>query len=183
MAGMSKPWWTDSDYIIDNGIEYHVAYVKYAYARETASGWEYALTTWRYGSPTLNYVLRGGVCLRGSDLDAYMLDTSSPVAECLTECAARLDAALPTVIRNRRPTREEVHAASIGGVSLWLATVPWLAMPRTCWATTANPVTFLGVHDNRRSVSLDGSRAPGEVWRPIGPDGEPMTLKVEVPRG
>lgn len=102
------------------------------------------------------------------------------VAECLAECAARLDAALPTVIRDRRPTREEVHAASIGGVSLWLATVPWLAMPRTCWATTANPVTFLGVHNNRRSVSLDGSPAPGETWRPIGPDGEPLTLNVEV---
>lgn len=106
---------------------------------------------------------------------------SPPTVE---QCIADVRASLPTVIRDRRPTREEVEGAMVEGVSRWLHS--WLADGRhhielIDYRPGDERVTQQTYYrGNILRHQLDpsnlGKPAPGEIWRPIGPDGAGLRI-------
>lgn len=81
----------------------------------------------------------------------------------------------PTVIRDRRPTQAEALQV--------------FELEGACWLisrTGRAPATFDTLLSRgdfcvmlAGGTTCDGSHAPGDVWRPIGPDGEGLTLEVD----
>jgi len=103
-----------------------------------------------------------------------------PVGERATNEIERLQKPEPTIIRDRRPTREE--ADSMPSAARFLGRT---GRGLHVWDVDIDDddlIVLVRPDDNgdvdRIETAADGRSAPGEIWRPIGPDGEGLRLEV-----
>ncbi len=61
-----KDWWNNSDNEIET-VEAGESYWEALYGREIDDEWEYAITRWRHGSPTLILSFKAGKVTGGID--------------------------------------------------------------------------------------------------------------------
>lgn len=78
---------------------------------------------------------------------------------------------VPLVIRDRRPTREEVERAMVDGRAYFLHSGH--GRMRLLWYDADR-------HGGVPKLNDEGFPAPGEVWRAINPDGSPVMVVEEV---
>jgi hypothetical protein len=93
---------------------------------------------------------------------------------------SQLDAAVGTVIMGRRPTKDEVEAATIGSnFPQFIVSAPWIAYAMTARMVSLGDGYVAIITASTDAIPVDGRMAMEEVWCPIYPDGSPMKLEAK----
>lgn len=110
---------------------------------------------------------------QGTIMDAYV---PGWLGEVVRGALNRYIDSAPPVIRDRRPTKEEVESAMDGEHSRWILAVEgWVMVYLYQPYPDIGCILYPAMND-LAPVEADGRDAPGHVWRPLAPDGSPMRL-------